>query len=117
MLEVQHPLRIRTKQAHTTANLTYLERLARKCLNKVEHLDPLHEPEPWEKHLFGSNSCLVATGDTRNKEKAVIKFVSGLKSQKPLDIIVYTNGSQEIDQNNIPTGTGAGVTIQTSSLM
>ena len=51
-LEVQHPLRIRTKQAHTTANPSRLERLARKCSNEVEYLDPLHELEPWEKHLF-----------------------------------------------------------------
>ena len=85
-----------------------LERLARKCSNKVEYLDPLHELEPWEKHLFGSHSCLVATGGTGNKEKAATKFNSWLKSQKPLDIIVYTDGSQEVDQNNIPTGTGAG---------
>ena len=58
--------------------------------------------------LFGSDSCLVATGGTGNKEKAATKFNSWLKSQKLLDIIVYTNGSQEVDQNNIPTGTGTG---------
>ena len=48
--------------------------LARKCSNEIEYLDPLHELEPWEKHLFGSDSCLVATGGTGNKEKVAVKF-------------------------------------------
>ena len=60
-LEVQHPLRIQTKQAHTAAIPSRLERLAKKCSNEVEYLDPLQELEPWEEHQFGSNSCLVAT--------------------------------------------------------
>ena len=50
----------------------------------------------------------LATGGTGDKEKAAVKFKGWLKSRKPLDIIVYTDGSQEIDQNNVPTGTGAG---------
>ena len=107
-LEVQHLLRIRTKQAHTTANLSRLERLARKCSNEIEYLDPLHKLEPWKKYLFGSDSCLVAIGGTGDKEKAAVKFNSWLKSRKPLDIIVYTDGSQEVDQNNIPTCTETG---------
>ncbi len=68
----------------------------------------MHELESWEKHLFGSDSCLVAKDGTGDKEKAAVKFNGWLKSRKLLDIIVYTDGSQEVDQNNIPTGTGAG---------
>lgn len=74
----------------------------------MEYLNPLHKLELWKKHLFGFNSCLAAINGTGNKGKAAVKFNSWLKSQKLLDIIVYTNGSQKIDQNNIPTGTGAG---------
>ena len=50
---------------------------------------------------------MVATGGTSDKEKVVVKFNGWLKSRKPLDIIVYTDGSHEVDQNNIPIGTGA----------
>ena len=50
----------------------------------------------------------MAAGGTGNKKKAVIKFNTWLKNRKPLDIIVYTDGSQEIDQSGEPTGTGAG---------
>lgn len=73
-LKVQHLLRIRTKQAHTIANPSRFERLVRKCSNEIEYLDPLHELEPWEKHLFGFDNCLVATSDTGDKEKAAVKF-------------------------------------------
>ena len=106
-LKVQHYFCIQTKQAHTIANPSRLERLARICLNKIEYLDLLHELELWEKHLFDFDSCLVATGGISNKEKTTIKFNSWLKSQKPLNIIVYTNGSQEVDQNNISISTWA----------
>ncbi len=50
----------------------------------------------------------MAAGGTGNRKKAVIRFNTWLKNQKPLDIIVYTDGSQEIDQSGEPTGTGAG---------
>ena len=107
-LEVQYLLRIRIKQANTTANPSLLKSLAKKCSNEMEYLDPLHKLEPSEKHLFGSDSCLVATSGTNDKEKAAVKFNGLLKSRKPLDIIVYTNGSQEVDHINISTGIGEG---------
>ena len=90
-LETHHPLRIRTKQAHITAHPSRLERLARKCSDDVEYLDPFHKLEPWEQPLFDSDSCLKATGGTGNKEKAITKFNSWLKSQNPLDVMVYTD--------------------------
>lgn len=107
-LEVQHPLRIQTKWAYTTANPSRLKRIAQKCPNKVEYIDSSQDLELWEKYLFGSDSCLAATSDTSNKDKAAIKFNNWLNSQNPLDIIVYTHGSQEVDQNNTPTEIGAG---------
>ena len=58
--------------------------------------------------MFGSDSCLAATGGIDNKKKAVIKFNTWFKNRKPLDIIVYTNGSQEIDQSGEPISSGAG---------
>lgn len=75
----------------------------------VGYLDPRQELEPWEKHLFGSDSCLAATSGKGNKEKAATKFNTWLKNGKQLDIILYTDGSQETetDQCNTP-GTGAG---------
>ena len=82
--------------------------IAQKCSSKVEYLDPSQELELWEKRLFGSDSCLVAAGGIGNKKKAVIKFNTWLKNRKLLDIIVYTDGSQEIDQSSEPTSTGAG---------
>ena len=57
--------------------------------------------------MFDSDSCLVAMGGFASIEKAVTKFDNWLKSRKPLDIIVYTDGSQEIDKGNTSTGTGA----------
>lgn len=107
-LEARHPLRIRTKQAHLTAHPTRLERLAKKCSDNVEYLNPAQELEPWEQPLFDLDSCLAAMGGTASKENAVTKFDNWLRSRKSLDIIVYTDGSQEIDKSNIPTGTGAG---------
>ena len=74
----------------------------------MQYLEPLHKLEPWKKHLFGSDSCLIATGDTSNKEKAPVKFNIWLKSRKSLNIILYIDGSQEVNQNNIPTGIRAG---------
>lgn len=44
-LGVQHPFCIQTKQTYITTNPTYFKRLARKYLNKVKYLDPLHELE------------------------------------------------------------------------
>ncbi len=78
--EVQNPLRIRTKQANTTANPSRLEKLARKCSNEIEYLDPLHEQEPWEKYLFGFDGCLIAKGGEGDREKAAVKFNGWLKS-------------------------------------
>ena len=65
--------------------------------------------QPWEGHLFGgSDSCLFATGGTGDKKKAAEKFNAWLKAQNPLDIKVYTDGSQETNQDNTPMGTGVG---------
>lgn len=74
----------------------------------MEYLDPLEELAPWEKNLFGPDSCLVATGGTGNKDRAVVNFNTWLKNRKLLDIIVYTDGSQETRQGNVVTGTGSG---------
>lgn len=67
----------------------------------------MHELEPEKKHLFGFNRCLADIGRASNKEEADVKFNCRLKSQKPLDIIVYIDKSQKVAQNNIPTSTGA----------
>lgn len=57
--------------------------------------------------MFDSNSCLVVMSSSASKKRAVTKFDNWLKSQKPLDIIVYTDSSQKIDKGNTYIGTGA----------
>ncbi len=52
--------------------------------------------------MFGCNR-----GDRRQNHVAE-RFNAWLQAQNPLDIIVYTDGLQEINQNNMPMGTGAG---------
>ena len=106
-LEVQHPFRIRTNQANTIGNSYCLERLARKYSNEMEYLDLLHKLEQWKNNPFGSDSFLVTKGGKGDQEKAVVKFNSWLKGRKSLDMIAYIHGSQELDQNNILTGTRA----------
>ena len=104
-LEPQHPLRIRTRSAYSSTILSRFERLVQKC----PVFRPSIGPAAMGGHLFGgSDSCLVATGGTGNKKEAAEKFNAWLKAQNPLDIIVYTDGSQETNQDNTPTGTGAG---------
>ena len=43
---------------------------------------------------------------TASKEKTGTKFDNWLKSQRSLDIIVYTYISQEMDESTNSTGTG-----------
>ena len=67
------------------------------------------DPEPWDEHLFGvQQKCLAATGGSGDKERAKPNFNAWLKALYPLDIVIYTDGSQEIDKAGVPTGTGAG---------
>lgn len=107
-LETQHPLRISTEAANSSAKPSRLERLVQKCPKKVEWLDPLSSMQPWERHLFGgSDGCLAATGGTKDKIMAAERFNAWLQAQNSLDIIVYTDGSQEINKDNTPMGIGA----------
>lgn len=106
-LEPRHPLRIRAKQAFSSANPTRLERLARRCPENLESSNPLLEPEPWEKHILGgANKALTASGAPGDKDKAVKSFHAWVQGLDPLDMVVYTDGSQETDQAGTPTGVG-----------
>ena len=62
--------------------------------------------------FFGPDSCLVTTGGTGNKERAILNFNTWLKNRKPQDIIVYTDGSQETKEGSVSMGAGAGVEEQ-----
>lgn len=84
-----------------------LERLARKCPNDVEYLNLCYELELWKQLFFNAHSYLEAKSGTENKEKAITNFSSWLKSQNPLDIMVYTDGSQEVHKNNVSIGATA----------
>ncbi len=111
-LEPRHPLRIRAKQAFSSANPARLERLARRCPENLESSNPLLEPEPWEKHILGgANKALTASGAPGDKDKAVKSFHAWVQGLDPLDMVVYTDGSQETDQAGTPTGVGAAWVI------
>lgn len=104
-LEPRHPLRIKTRHASASPNPSRLERIAQECPAEVEYSDPLLDTEPWEKHLFGGpKKCLDATGGIGDKEKATAQFKTWLKTLSPLDMVIYTDGSQETDQTGTPTG-------------
>ena len=111
-LEARHPLRLKTKHAFTTEAPSRIERLAQKCAKEVEYSDPMLVSEPWEGHLFGGREkCLKATGGTEHKERAKTKFNAWLQSLNPLDLLIYTDGSQEINKAGMITGTEAGWVI------
>lgn len=112
-LEPKHPLRMRTKRAFALLNPTRLERLARRCPDNVEFSDPLLQPDPWEEHILGgANKALTASGATGDKDKAAKKFNAQLQNLDSLDIVVYTDGSQETDRSGTPTGVGAAWVIK-----
>ena len=111
-LEPRHLLRIKTRHASASPNLSRLERIAQECSAEVEYSDPLLDTELWEKHLFGGpKKCLDATSGSGDKEKATAQFKIWLKTLSLLDMVIYTDESQETDQTGTPTGAGAGWVI------
>ncbi len=111
-LEPRHPLQIKIRHASRSPNPLRLERIAQECPAEVEYSDPLLDTEPYGKHLFGRpKKCLDATGGSGDKEKATAQFKTWLKTLNPLDIVIYINGSQEMNQAGTPTGAGAGWVI------
>lgn len=107
--KTQHPLCIITKAAYFSRSLSRLERLVQKYPEKVEYLNSLSNMQPWNGHLFVRlNRCLFATSGTKDKKEAAGKFNAWLKAQNLLNIMIYTDGLQETNQNNTPMGIGAG---------
>lgn len=78
-LEARHLFCIQTKQAHIIKHLTRLERLAKKCLDNVEYLNPAQELEPWKQLLFDIDTSLIAMGGIASKEKAIINLRASSK--------------------------------------
>lgn len=79
-----------------------------KCSNTTQYTNPLNRSEPWNEHLFGgADKVFLATGGTGDKIRAKKNFISWLQARSNNDIIVYTDGSQEMDQAGMPVGVGA----------
>ncbi len=71
-------------------------------------LGPLVDSDPWEKHLFGdTQNVFQSTRGTRDKKKASQNFKSWIETLDRKDILVYSDGSQEVDQNGTTNGKGA----------
>lgn len=112
-LEPRHPLRLRTRKAYLSLHPTRLKKLAQLCPASTQYSDPLLDSCPWEKHLFGgSHRCLDATGVTGDKKKAAANFNSWLSSLDKNDIVVYTDGSQKVDNMGKVLGTGSAWTLR-----
>ena len=111
-LEPKHPLRLRTKDEIHGRSPTRLERLAKLCEPKIEYSNPLAALEPWEANILGSQSYLDASGGTGNKKVAAENVKKWIKKAGPLDMLLYTDGSQEYDKAGNPSGTGAGWVIE-----
>ena len=112
-LQPRHPLRLRTKKAHTSSKPTRLERMAKICPAFTQTSNPLLEPEPWEPILLGgAKECIAATGGVEDKKKAAQDFNLWLSKCSPDDMVVYTDGSQRLDKAGKIAGTGAAWTIE-----
>lgn len=82
-----------------------------------EYSDPLIDSEPWEEHVLGGpHKALTATQGTGDKSRAAKCFNQWLKGLHPLDILVYTDGSQEIDRAGTPTGVGAAWVLKSNNV-
>lgn len=108
-LETQHPLRIITKAVESSAQLSRLERLVLKMSERSRMARPiiwfatLGRASIWGvRWMFGRNRW------DRRKIKAAERFNAWLQAQNPLDIIMYTDGSQIINQDNTIISIGAG---------
>ncbi len=59
--------------------------------------------EPWEEHpLGGAENVFQATEGTEDKQKASSNFKLWAQNLDPHDMLVYTDGSQEIDKTVLP---------------
>lgn len=74
-LEPRHPLRLRTKKAHTSSKPIRLERMAKICPAATQNSNPLLEPEPWKPALLGSGiEYITATGGVEDKKESSAEF-------------------------------------------
>ncbi len=106
-LEPLHPIRLRIKNAHSTTDPTQLEKIAQTCSPITQYSDPLVDLDPWEEHFFGgTQNVFQSTRGTRDKKKASQNFKSWIETLDRKDILVYSDGSQEVDQNGTTTGPG-----------
>ena len=64
-------------------------------------------------HVIASGCCLcLLVNLTGDEERAVKNFALRLQTCHPLDLIVYTDGSQEVDQDREKTKAGAGWVVK-----
>lgn len=107
-LEPSHPLRRRTKKAWTSTRPTRLEQVAKQCPQQTEYSNPMMIPASGENHLFGGpDKCLAAAGYNTNKNKAKENVTGWLNSRNRNELIVYTDGSQQVDFSGKTLGTGS----------
>lgn len=68
-LEPRHPVRLKTKNAHSSSDPTRLEKIAKMCPPIVQYSNPLLDSNPWEEHLFGGSEIVfLATKGTGDKK-------------------------------------------------
>ena len=80
----------------------------------MESLNPLLKPKLREKHILGGASkALIVFGAPGDKDKAVKSFHAWVQGLDPLDMIMYTDRSQETDQTGTLTGVKTSWVINT----
>ena len=102
-LEPRHPIRLITKNAHSTTDPIQLERIARTCSPITQYSDPLVDSDPWEEHLFGgTQNVFQSTRGTRDKKNASQNFKSWIETLDRKDILLElrTNHSISLRASN-----------------
>ncbi len=72
--------------------------MAKICPEFTQSSNPLLKPEPWEAHVLGgAKECTAATGGAEDKKKAAQNFNLWLGARNSDEMVVYTDGSQRMD--------------------
>ena len=72
--------------------------MAKICPEFTQSSNPLLKPEPWEAHVLGgAKECTAATVGAEDKKKAAQNFNLWLGARNSDEMVVYTDGSQRMD--------------------